>query len=70
MTKVLCDDCLELEAYIRSNTANNIYKLDRDVPKMVMPGETSDISQLCELEFLSESCFQMKLPLVQRKPSG
>ena len=33
-------DCLELEAYIRTNTAHNIYKLDMEVPKMVMSGET------------------------------
>ena len=37
--KHLWDDCLELEAYIRSNTAHNKYKLDREVPKTVMSGE-------------------------------
>ena len=47
--KNLCDDCLELEASIRSNTAHDIYKLDGEVPKIVMSGETSDISQFCEL---------------------
>ena len=31
--KHLWDDCLELEAYIRSNTAHEISKLDREVPK-------------------------------------
>ena len=44
-------DCLELEAYIRSNTAHKIYKLDEEVPKTVMSGETSDISQFCKLEW-------------------
>ena len=44
--KCLWDDCLELEAYIRFNTAYDIYKLDWEVPKTVMSGKTSDISQL------------------------
>ena len=51
--KHLWDKCIELEAYIRSNTAHEIYKLDGEVPKTVMPGETSDISQFCELSCLS-----------------
>ena len=48
--KCLWDDCLILEAYIRSNTAHDIYKLDGEVAKTVMSGETSDISQFCEFE--------------------
>ena len=47
----LWDDYLELEAYIRSNTAYDVYKLDGEVPKMVMLGETSNISQFCKLEW-------------------
>ena len=47
--KHLQDNCLELEAYIRSNTAHEIDKLDGEVPKTVMSGETSDISQFTEL---------------------
>ena len=47
--KHLWDNCLELEACIRSNTAHEIYKLDGEVPKTVMSGETSDISQFCKL---------------------
>ena len=31
--KHLWDDCLELEAYIRSSTTHEIYKLDGKVPK-------------------------------------
>ena len=50
--KHLWDDYLELEAYIRSNTVHEIYELDRLVPKKVMSGETSDISQCCKLEWL------------------
>ena len=49
--KHLWDDCLELEAYIRSNTAHDINKLDREVPKTVMSGENSNISKFCELEW-------------------
>ena len=35
-TKVLWDDCLELEAYISSIAAHDVYKLDRKVPETVM----------------------------------
>ena len=42
--KVLWDDCLELEAYIRSNTALDIFELDGMTPKTKMSGETSDIT--------------------------
>ena len=45
--KHLWDDCLELEAYIRSNTAHDIYKFDGEVFKTVMSGEALDISQFC-----------------------
>jgi hypothetical protein len=34
---------------IRSNTAHDIYELGGEVPETIMSGETSDISQLCEL---------------------
>ena len=47
--KYLWDDCLELESFIRSNAAHEIYKIDREVSKTVMSGETLDISQFCEL---------------------
>ena len=45
------DNVLESEAYIRCNTAHDIYKLEREVPKTVMSGETSDISQFCKLQW-------------------
>ena len=47
-TKVLWDDCLELEAYICSNTTMDIFELDGMTPKTQMSGETSDISTFCE----------------------
>ena len=50
-SKCLWDDSLDLEAYIRSNTTHDIYKLDREVSKTMVSGKTSDISQLCELEW-------------------
>ena len=49
--KCLWDNYLGLEACIRSNTAHDIYKLDGEVPKTVVSGETSDNSQFCELEW-------------------
>ena len=42
--KVLWDDYLELEAYIRSNTDLDIFELDRMTPETNMSGETSDIT--------------------------
>ena len=49
--------CFELEAYIRSNTAHDIYKLDGEVPKTVTSGETSDISQFCNLKWFEGVMF-------------
>ena len=42
--KVLWDDCLELEAYIRSNTALDIFDLDGMTSETNMSGETSEIT--------------------------
>ena len=42
--KVLWDDFLELEAYIRSNMDLDIFELDRMNPETKMSGETSDIT--------------------------
>ena len=42
--KHLWDNCLELEACIRSNTADEIYKLYGEVPEIVMTVETSGIT--------------------------
>ncbi len=49
--KPLWADCIELEAYIQSNTAWDIYKLQGETPETLMSGETPDISQFCELSF-------------------
>ena len=44
----LWDDCLELEAYIQSNTWNSRYANQDAVPATVISGETSDISTFCQ----------------------
>ena len=45
------DGALEYEAYVRSNTAHDIYIFQGEVPEIVMSGETSDIRQFSELAF-------------------
>eukprot|EP00804_Cyclotella_cryptica_P017310 CCRYP_020331-RA/>CCRYP_020331-RA protein AED:0.23 eAED:0.25 QI:0/-1/0/1/-1/1/1/0/484 len=42
---------LEYEAYVRSHTAHDIYRLDGRVPETVVSGETADISPFCEFGF-------------------
>ena len=44
--KRLWDHCLEREAYVRSLTAHDIYKLDGQVPETIVLGNTADISAL------------------------
>ena len=46
--KRLWDDCLELEALIRSHTALDIFELDGEVPETMIKGETADISKIVE----------------------
>ena len=46
--KRLWDDCLKLESYIRSNTAHGIYKLDAEVPEILLSNKMSEIIQFCE----------------------
>ena len=48
LSKVLWGDFLGLEAYIRSNTALDIFYLDGMTPETNMSGETSDITTFCE----------------------
>ena len=45
--KVLWDDCFELEAYIQSNTALDIFELDGMTTETKISGETSDITTFC-----------------------
>ena len=53
-------DCLEIESYISSNTAHGIYKLDKKVPKMIISGETYEISQFYEFEWFEWVLFETK----------
>ncbi len=39
---------MEYEAYVRSYTNHHIFKLYREVPKIIMSGKTAKISLLCE----------------------
>ena len=44
----LWDNCLELEVYIRSNTAHDIYKFNGEVPEIVISGGMLDITSFCK----------------------
>jgi hypothetical protein len=46
--KRLWDDCLIIEAYVRSNTALDIFGLEGQVPESIVKGETADISTIAE----------------------
>ena len=50
--KPLWDHFIELEALIFSHTALDIYGLEGQVPETCMSGQTGDISNLCEFEWL------------------
>ena len=47
----LWDRCLELEGYIRSNTALDINELEGQVPETILSGQTADISPYVEHGF-------------------
>ena len=44
----LWDHCLELEGFIRSNTALNNHELQGQVPETILSGQTADISPFVE----------------------
>ena len=44
--KPLWDHCLELEALVRSNTSNDIFVTNGQVPETIMKGSTADISHI------------------------
>jgi hypothetical protein len=46
--KCLWDHCLELEAYVRSCTSNDIYMTAGQVPKTIMTGNTINIIHIAE----------------------
>ena len=45
----LWDHCLELECYIRSDTALDNNELQGQVPKTILSGQTGDISPFVEI---------------------
>ena len=47
----LWDHCLELEALIKSHTALDIYKIQREVPKNLLSGKTAYIFPFVEHEW-------------------
>ena len=49
--KRLWDECLEMEAYIRSNTVSGHPLLNGETPETVVSGETADISEFAEHAF-------------------
>ena len=49
--KQLWDNCIELEALIRSNNVLDIYGIEGQVPETVLTGQTGDISNLCKYEW-------------------
>ena len=46
--KKLWDHCIELMVLIRSHTAHTAYELHGEVPKTIMTGQTTDISNICK----------------------
>ncbi|KAI2500778.1 Reverse transcriptase (RNA-dependent DNA polymerase) [Fragilaria crotonensis] len=46
--KRLFDDCLEREAYVRSLTAHDMFRLNGQVPETMISSETADISPLAQ----------------------
>ena len=59
--KHLWDYCLELEAYIRSNTAHEIYNIYAKVMKTEMSDKMTETSQFCLLQWFECICFEIKL---------
>jgi hypothetical protein len=51
-------DAIEWEAYIQSNNAWDIYKVQGETPETLLSGETANISQFCELSFYEMIMFQ------------
>jgi hypothetical protein len=46
--KRLWDDCLELQAFIKSHTAGTNFGLNGETPETMLTGETADISEFAE----------------------
>ena len=64
--KKLWDHCLELESRIRSATMLPHLDLDHQTPEAKMHGIYSDISDICEFEFMNGLCLMTHKPLSLR----
>jgi hypothetical protein len=62
--KCLWDHCLELEAYVRSCTSNDIYMTAGQVPETIMTGNTADISHIAEFGWYGWVYFVITNPLL------
>jgi hypothetical protein len=60
--KCLWDHCLEVEAYVRSCTSNDIYMTTSQVPETIMTGNTADISHIAEFGWYNWVMFQDNKP--------
>ena len=65
----LWDDCIELKAYFRFDTAQDIDIKNREVPEVMMSRETLDISHFCKLEWFKWVMFCNEIAPFQRKVS-
>ncbi|KAL3806892.1 hypothetical protein ACHAXA_009587 [Cyclostephanos tholiformis] len=60
--KTLWDHCLELEALVCSNTSNDIYMTNGQVPETIMKGTTADISHMAEFGWYDWVMFRENVP--------
>jgi hypothetical protein len=60
--KVLWDYCIELKALVHSNTSNDIYMTNGEVPETIMTGSTADISHICEFAWFDWVMFRDNTP--------
>ncbi len=60
--ETLWDHCLELEAPVRSNTSNDIYMTNGQVPETIMKGTTANISHIAEFGWYDWVMFRDNFP--------
>ena len=60
--KTLWDHCLELEALVRSNSSNDIYMTNGQVPETIIKGTTADISHIAEFGWYDWVMFRDNTP--------
>ena len=56
------DHCIELEALVCSNTSNDIYMTNGEVPETIMTGSTANISHICEFAWYDWVMFRDNVP--------